>query len=345
MTYAHRANRKYQIGVESTHGTAVAATEILVGRMPTQPATDSTWHVPQNDRGVLAANYEVPIEVGKEVELQFEGEAYDRGLNLAFANSIRSNVSPTQPDVGSEPNHYLWTYEPSLNPVNTPDQTNGISTYTFEYGDDEQAYRATFAFTEKIEISGSVDSICEMSWDLRAQQVTTNNFTGALSNPSAKYFAFNNAKFYIDTSYAGLGGTQKTGLLRGFTWTYETMLTGFVTADGTLYYNRLTQDKIKSVLELQYRRGTDSEAERVKYDNQTMFYPRIELLSNGEMDSGQSNPEYVRLDGAYRYTEWPTADDEDGALVTTVTAESYYDETSAKIFSCLLGTTMSALPS
>lgn len=345
MTYAHRAFRKIQLGVESTHGTAVDATEILVGRMEGQPTHDAVWHIPQNDRGVLAANYEVPVEVGNDVELQFQADAYDRGLLLAFLNSIRSNITPTQPDVGNEPNHFLWTIEPSLTSANTPDETNGISTYTIEFGDNEQAYKSEFCFTEKLEISGTPDSICEMSWDMKARQVTDTTFTGSLTAPLIKSFAFNNAKFYIDTSYAGLGGTQKIGLLRGFTWTYETMFKGFITADGVLYFNSLTQDKMKVTLELQYRRGTDSEAERTKFRNQTMFYPRIELLSNGEMDSGQSNPEYVRLDGAFRYTEWDTPDDEDGALVTTVTAESFYDDTSAKMFSCLVGTTMSALPS
>lgn len=345
MTYAHRAFRKIQLGVESTHGTAVAATEILVGRMESQPTHDAIWHIPENDRGVLAANYETPIEVGNEVELSFQADAYDRGVLLALLNSVRSNVTSTQPDNVNEPNHYLWTIEPSLTEANTPDKTNGISTYTLEFGDDEQAYESEFVFTKKISISGSPDAICEMEWEMGARQVTDTTFTGSLTAPSIKSFAFNNAKFYIDTSYAGLGGTQKTGLLRGFTWTYETMFTGFITADGVLYFNSLTQDKIKATLEMQYRRGTDSETERAKFKNQTLFYPRIELLSNGEMDSGQSNPEYVRLDGAYRYTEWDTPDDEDGALVTTVTAESYYDETSAKMFSCLVGTTMSALPS
>jgi len=345
MAYGHKAFNRIQLGVESTHGTAVAATEILLGQL--EWAThDKVWHKPEQDRGVLAKNYETPFEVSNNVEMEFTGELYDRLAVLAFVNAIRGNITATQPDNINEPNHYLWTIEPTLTAPNTPLETNGIETFTFEAGDNVQAYEYEYGYTLSIEISGAPDEPCEITWSIGARQATETTFTGALTAPATAYFPFNLAKFYIDTSYANLNTTQKTGMLKGFTWTFETMFTPLHTADGNLYFTQLNEDKKTVELELQYLRdGTNSEAEKDKFEAQTTSYISIELNSHTEMDSGQSNPEYIRLQGAYKYTEWETPEDEDGTHVVTVNAEAFYDTTASKMMSVLIGTTMDALPS
>lgn len=345
MAYGHKAFSKIQLGVETTPGTAVAATEVALGQLE-WASHDKVWHKPEQDRGVLAMNYETPFEVSNAVEMELTGELYDRLAVLAMVNAIRGNITPTQPDNINEPNHYLWTIEPTLTAPNTPDQTNGIDTYTLEFGDNVQAYEAEHVYTMSVEITGSPDEPCEITWSIGARQVTETTFTGALSAPSTAYFPFNLAKFYIDTSYAGLGGTQKTGMLKGFTWTFETMFTPRHTADGQLYFEALNEDKKTVELELQYLRdGTNSEAEKDKFEAQTTSYIRIALFSHDEMDSGQSNPPYIYLDGAYKYTEWESPEDENGSYVVTVNAEAFYDTTASKMMSVLIGTTMSALPS
>jgi hypothetical protein len=343
MAYGLQAYRRIQISnPEDTPGTAEAATEVLLGKM-TVRASDEMWHKPEQDRGVLAANYEVPFQVGKEVELEFEGEFYDRLAVFMFSNAIRGNVTPTQPDDSNEPNHYLWTFQPSMTAPNTPDQTNGIDTFTLEFGDNVQGYETSHLYTVSVEITGTADEAVMASWTIRGQQIGEVTFTGALSAPAAKYFAFNNAQFFIDTSYAGIGGTQKTGMLRAFTATFETQFTGRVSADGQLYFGGLNENVKMVTLEMTYwRDDTNTEAEFDKYQAQTMTYIRIALIGDGEMDSGQSNPPYVYLDGAYRYTEWPELGEEDGTSVVTVTAESFYDATAANMMTWSVGTTMDA---
>jgi len=347
MAYGLRSFRKIQISnVEDTPGTAEAALEPLYGEL-TQVYSDETWHNPDQQRGVLARNYETPFAVANEVELELEAEAYDRLLVYLFNNAVRGNVTTTQPDDSNQPNTYEWALEYTQTSPNTPDATNGIDTFTLEYGDNVQAYEVEYLFTKTLEISGVVGEPVTVNATFGGRQVTETTFTSSLTEQSAAYFPFNRAKFYVETdAYANIGSTQKTGLLRGFTWTFETMFTPLYGADGNLYFTALNEDKKAVSLELTlYRDGTNSEALKDAYEAQDTVYLRIELLSETEMDSGQDNPPYVYLDGAFKITEWPETEDEDGTAVVTVTAESFYDATATKDFDITIGTTMDAYPS
>ena len=162
----------------------------------------------------------------------------------------------------NEPLHYLWTLEPSLaTNGNTPDETNGIDTFTLEYGDNVQAYETEFLFTTKVEISGEPNEPVAFTWTCMGRQSSEVTKTAALSAPTTVYFPFNLAKFYIDTSYAAIGGTQKTDMLKAFTWSFETMFTGRYTASGNFYFEALNEEKKTVALELTILRDSvNSEA-------------------------------------------------------------------------------------
>lgn len=343
MVLSQRAFRQIQISnVENTPGTAEAATEILRGIL-SQAYADEVFYTPDQDRGLLASRIETPFEVQKQIELEMNGVLYDRLAVFMMSNAIRGAVTPTQPDAINEPNHYLWAFAPGLSTANTPDIAAGIDTFTLEYGDNIQAYETSYLFTKQIVISGVVNEPVQFEWLIQGRQITETTFTGGLSLPATAQFPVNNTKFYIDTSYAGIGSTQKINMLRAFSWTLETMFTARFAPDGTGYFSGLNEGRKKATLELTYYRDdTNSEAEKDRYEAQTAFYPRIRLESDTEMDSGQSNPPYINLDGAYRYTDWPTTEEVDDLGVISATAEAFYDSTTSKLFNVDVGTTMSA---
>jgi hypothetical protein len=345
MAFGQKAFQYIQISnPEDTVGTAEAATEILFGE--TDGAyTDKIHHTPEQDRGLLAMIVETPFQVSDKIEFDVTGDLYDRMAIFMFNNGVRGNITPTQPDNINEPNHYLWTIEPGLTTSNTPDITNGIDTFTMEYGDNIQNYEVEYLFTTAIELTATVgeDEVVEFTWSVGGRQVTESTKTAALVAPSAAYFPANLTKFYIDTSYATLGTTQKTGMLRAFTWTFETGFSARYAADGNFYFSALNEERKKVELEMTYYRdGTNTEAAKDLFESQGTTYIRIELISNTEMDAAQANPEYIRLDGAYIYTEWNAVEEESGTVIETVKAESIYDTTAAKMMSVLIGTTMSA---
>ncbi len=348
MSYAPTGLRRAQISnAEGTHGTAEAATEILYYENMSYVTTSKVYHQFQQDRNSMAKNIETPVQVSEQLELAMDGPVYDRGAVIQALNCIRGNVTPTQPDDSGEPNHYLWEFQPTLTTPNTPDETNGIETYTLEWGDNVQGYESPYIFTKEWTISGSPNELCTFDWTMGGRQVSNSSFTGALSDVSCAYFPFNLAKFYVETdAYANIGSTQVTGILKGFTWTFETMFTERYTADGNLYFTALNEAPKTVNLELTLvRDDTNSEALKALWNSQATAYIRIELLSDTEMDSGQSNPEYIYLDGAFKFTEWDELDDDDDMSVENVTAEAFEDATEGNFMTVSIGTTMSALAS
>lgn len=350
MAYGHKAFRRLQISnVEGTPGTPEAATEILYGTI-TVPTQDRFYHTPDQDRNSLAKIVELPFLTARKLEdMEITGPLYDRIMVFMASNAIRGNVTPTQPDNVNEPNHYLWTFEPALTTPNTPNETNGIDTFTLEWGDNIQGYEADYLFTVSLEITGEVgaseDAIVSYTWTVNGQQITESTMTAALTEEVAKYFPANIAKFYIDSSYAGLGGTQKSGVLKAFTWTFETGFSARYAADGTYVFSGINEMRKAPELELTFWRDSsivEAELDKRQSDPLTKTFIRIELLSSGEMDTGQSNPPYIWLDGAYVYTDWPELDEEDETSVITVTATGVKDSTSGKMMTVSVGTTMDA---
>jgi len=338
-----KAFRRIQAGLESTPGTAVAATEILYGTLTTFESGEVLYQ-PDEDRNSLAKHMGDDLFVGKEAKLVWTGDLNFRHIIWALAMSLCGNITPTQPDAVNEPNAYLWTFTPALTAANTPDQTDGIDTFTIEYGDDVQAYEAEYCFATRLQISGAPNEVCKFTLDITARQQTDTTFTAGLSAQSVQRAPFNLAKFYIDDSGANIGTTQKTGLLRAFTWTLDTKFKAFYTADGNLYFSSVVEDKKAPELQLTYAWGSDADAERTKYEDRITAFVRIALYGTEELDSGQSNPPYLYLDQAIRYRSWPTLGVQDGRSTVQVVADAVYDATWGKMFEAAV-LTLSAFPS
>lgn len=347
MAYGIKAFRRIQISnVEGTPYTAEAATEILFGEV-TIHSSDRVFHTPDQDRNTLAKIVELPFQTAKDVELEFTGSLYDRLMVFICSNSIRGNVTPTNGG-GSIPLQETWVFEPSLTgTLNTPDETNGIDTFTMEYGDNTQENEMAGMVTTKWEIEGEMgaeeDAIITVTWNFFGKEVVDSTFTAALTEAVARYFPSNVAKFYIDAAYGDIGDTQKLGVLKAFKYTFETMFTKRWAADGTYYFSGINEDKKAPELELTYwRESTFYAAELAKFraSPKTIFFPRIELVSNVEIDSGQANYPKILLDGAFIYTEWPELDEEDGTSMVTVKAMGVQDPTSAKMMTVTVITAM-----
>jgi len=344
MTTGLKAFRKIQAGSEgATPGVAVEATEILYGTLSTFESGE-VIHWPEGDRNSLARWMADDEIVGEEAKIVWAGDLNHRHANWLLSMAIRGNVTPTQPDGTNEPLSYLWTYTPTLTAANTPDIANGIETYTIEYGDNLQAYEVEYCFATKLQISGAPNEPVKFTCDIAGRQREDVSFTGSLTAQSVQLFPFNLASIAIDTTGAGIGDTAKTGLLRAFTWSLDTMFRPFYTADGALYFACVAEDRKSPELTLTYVRGTTADTERSAYGDRTTKFLRIKLNGQTEMDASQSNEPYLILDQAIRYKEWPTFGDQDGLATVQVKADCVYDSTWAKMFECALLTDLSTWP-
>lgn len=345
MATALTALKHIQISnVEDPPGSAEEATEIILDSLMSTAYGDKVIHYPEQDRNSLSANLADDFIVGRQANLSMEGVLNDRLACYILSNSIRGNISPTQPGGGEQPNYYRWEFEPGITTGNTPDITDGIDTFTIEYGDNVQSYETEYCFTESFSFTGAPNEPVMYTWDIIGRQITESVKTNPLSIATRQQFISNKTRFYIDTSWAGMGGTQKTGMLLGWTWTYETGFTARYAFDNTLYFSGVNEAKKRTQLELTYLRGSDSESEKNKYDNRTTTYLIIQPDATTELDSGKDNPPRLTLKGAFRYTDWPETDDADGAQTITVSAESVYDSSGGKEITILANTLMSTFP-
>jgi len=337
------AFRRIQIGHEGTPGTAVAATDVLLGTLGTWENANELSR-PEEERNNLALYHENDEWVSKQHSVVWTGDVNYRHILYALLMSIRGNVTPTQPDPTNEPLAHLWTLTPASTAPNTPDQGDGIDTFTLEYGDDDACWRVPYCFGTSLEISGAPNEPCTFTLNIVGAEEEDHTFTASLTVPAVQRAPFNLAQFYIDAAGGTMGSTQKTGLLRGFTWTLNTAFAPFVTADGSLSYGAVSEAKKAVQLSLTYRWGSDADVERTAHDERATRLIRIELHGQEELDVGQDNPPYLQLDQAVRYENWPSWGEDEGASTFDVTAYGVYNATYARLFEVALLNSLSALP-
>lgn len=344
MAIGRTAFRRVQISnPENSPGTAEAAIEILICKFATS-YFDKVIHQPEADRNSLSMNHADDLIVANDLEIELEGDFHHRLALWLFSNAIRGNITPTQPDATNKPLEFLYNFQPGIQTANTPDITAGVDTFTLELGDNVQDYEAEFLIATTITLSGQPDGVVEFSWTAKARQLTETTLTEALVETIPQRFATNKVKFYIDDSYAGIGGTQQLDLLSEWEWTLETGFTVRQTADGDLFFTGVSEDKKNVELKCKYVRGAGSEAEKVKADARTTTYIRVEIIGNNEIDIGQANPPTIQLDGAFRAFDWDAPDSTDGTEMEEVTYQSVLDATASLEYEVNLFTDMDGYP-
>lgn len=338
-----KAFRKFQISnVEGTVGTAEAAVERLPGLLTFESGEVIHW--PQYDRNSLALYHDDDEIVAKAPKYTWSGDLNHRHANWLLAMAICGNVTPSQPSAVDQPLAYLWEYLLDQDGKNTPDATNGIDTFTLEYGDDDDAWETAFLFATRLQLQGGPDGVVTFSENLMGSGQEDSTFTAALSEVATQLFPFNLAEIYIDDTWAGLGSTQKTGLLRGFTWGLDTMFVPFPTADGSLKFGQLSESPKAPTLTPVFKWGTEAIAQRANYDTRDIVFIRLKFLGQTELDSGESNPPYLIIDGAYKYRTWPAWGEDEGYSTVQPELVGVEDPTSGKMLQASLYTNLSDWP-
>ncbi len=226
MAYGITKERKLQIGLEGTAGTAVPATRIFRG--PAGSIVDTQEVViPDENIGYASVEDRSYIPATTCIYAQPETEfTYEQGpivLSAAIDDIIAGSA------VGSTPEAYSLTY---ATPV-----TNGAAAtkyYTLEAGNNNAAYEMQYSFVTDFSMSGAVNQALMFSANWQGRQKTTTTFTGALTAPVVEEVLFNKGKLYYDT--ATIGSTAQTGSWLGFNLEYTSGWKAITTGDGNLYF-------------------------------------------------------------------------------------------------------------
>lgn len=207
---------KQQYGVESTRGTAVAATRVLACAPKAVPM-DRIW-TPLKSYNGRATQYNRKRNdeylVRDTLTFDAENPLYYQALPVLHQCSLDGTITPTE-TTGSQ-SDYKWDVAPSFTAANAPD------TITLEMGDDVQAYEVEHVMFDKLKIAGQIPadgSAAPVTGEFSyfGRQLTPTTFTAAQSVHSGlEYMNAKLARIYSDTTWAGVGGTELASILRGF---------------------------------------------------------------------------------------------------------------------------------
>ena len=141
---------------------------------------------------------------------------------------IRGAVTPTG---GGTAKTWVWTPQLSTSVI-----TLDTATVELAHGDGTTNHyyaEAGYMFTTGFKISSAFGSVPKLSWTMAGRARQTDTITGALSAYSSlEELTHPLLTVYQDTTWAGLGGSQPTNIIRSVDFDCMTGLTPDYTADG-----------------------------------------------------------------------------------------------------------------
>ncbi len=215
------AFRRIQIGLEGTRGTAVAADTIMIGNLSLTPSMNI--HRPTDERNSLA-EFKRSVVTRHGATLRYTADATFEQILQFLSMTLKGGITATTPTGGTLPRD--WAFTPSLTAVNTQDS------FTFEYGDNTQAWETAFTVCSSMELGISMGEVLSLNADLFARQPQKVSFTGSLTDPTVNEILCDGAKFFVDTTWANVGSTEFNAMLAGGTVRLNSGLTPVRYADG-----------------------------------------------------------------------------------------------------------------
>jgi hypothetical protein len=317
---------KVQYGKESTHGTSVAATKILLGKVPVVNS-DRKPVIPEEDVGIRARGVRALIHQYLYSNTLSTEHGYFQQMPWLFGGGLKGGVTPSEqtPSQGD----YLWNQTPSL----VSGVSNVLDSFTIELGDDQQAFKSEYVLFERIRISGQVSqgmdaSPVNVEADFFGRQLTPGTFTGALSLPAAEPMNAKLARFYLDTAWSGIGGTEKTNILRGFDIEILTGAHPNFSGSGNKYFNAHDQGLIIATANFTFEGNSDADA--IFDAQQAVTFQAVRLQINGsQIGSGLNHRLRIDIGGVWESVA-PLGGEDRGDNLHTATLVDYYDSTGAK---------------
>ena len=318
---------KVQFGKETTRGTAVAAASTTLGKVPAV-GSDRKPIFPPEDVGINTPAVRSVIHQYLYSNTLSTEHGYYQQLPVLFGCGLKGNVTPTE----TTPSQldYSWAQTPSL--VSGVD--NAQDAMTIELGDDTQAFETEYAMIERIRISGSVAqgqdaSPVSIEADFFGRQLTPTTFTGSISLPSAEPINAKLARFYLDTAWAGVGGTEKTNILRAFDIEIVTGLHPKFSGSGDKYFNAHGQGLISVTANFTLE-GT-SAADAIFDAQQAKTFQVVRLkIEGGQIGTGANHSLTLDIGGEWESVS-PLSSEDRGDNLHSAVLVGRYDGTGAKM--------------
>lgn len=313
-----------QYGKESTRGTPVAATRLWIGQMPAVK-TDRKPVFPQEHFGVRASEFRSVIHQYLYINSLASEHGAFQHLPFLFGCGVKGGVTATETTGGQA--DYAWAFTPSLTAANSPDAA------TLRMGDDAQAWISEYCMFERIRISGQVAQGADASpvnveADFFGRQLATTTFTAGQSGPSLEPLNAKLARLYIDTTWAGVGGTELANLLRTFDIEILTGVHPKFEGSASKTFNSHGEGIISVMGTFGIEGGSTAAAKLALQQAGTFQVARLEI-NGGQIGSGVNHQLRVDFGGAFEDVT-PISGADRGDNLATFVLHDYYDYTAAK---------------
>lgn len=336
MATAVRPFRKFQGGIESTKGTLVAATRVLTG--DTQFMEKRDRYFSDYPRGVAATVGAGGTTVKQWVDVEHKGELSAEDILWALLLGIRGSVTPTGAGTAK-----TWTFTPQLT---TAVKTLDAATFEFMRSDGATNHyygEAGYCMCSGFRIESDPEGIAQYGMTLFGRARQTDTPTAALvPYTSLEALAGGMLSVYVDTSWAGLGGTQLTGMQRKVIFNCDTGVRPQWNAQGRsdLDFAEHAAGLLKGKLNIEWEFDSVGASRYTSYRNGDIIYVRLKWV--GSAISGGGN-KTVQVDGAWRFAGDPTFVETNEQTYMSAALDAVYDSTGAKILEFTAINTLTAV--
>jgi len=315
---------KVQMGIESTKGTLVAATDVI--RCDGEWVEEQGFYRSQYPQGVRSNAGGLGVITSKGVRINIATELNPSEVLWPLHTGVLGGISPS-----GGGNAKTWVATPAL--------TTGIPTIAAatveciraDGSTNHFAREAGYAMTSAFGFEWAFNEEARMNWQMFGRASQTSTPTGALTEYATRDVLVSNLLFvYLDTAWSSLGSTQLTGVIRNVRFECKTGYEPDYTLDGRSDLD-LVQHKVGLItarLTLLLELDAVGAARFTEYRANTpgLF---IRLKNTGSAISGGGNHTF-QIDGAYRFTGPPAMQRDGEQMLVACELESYYDATGTK---------------
>jgi hypothetical protein len=313
MAYGVKPLRKIQMGIESTAGTAVAAS--FVWRGPANLIQDTRKVVKAEEQiGILAPSFRpYTPEYGAALAFPAQPATWEHLLHI-----FEAGIDTTTPSADGAAAK-VWEYTVGAS-------ANAVKTYTIEGGDNVDAGEMEYSFVTQYTLSGKAREAVMMSAQWVGRQYTDTTFTGALSAATVTEMLASKATLYIDSVAAGLGANARAGILQAWELTVNTGWAPVWVGNGQLYFQTIKNVGPSAQLKLVLEHEDYVPTERAAYQAMTPRAVRIKIV--GPTLNGSTYTVYTHLlDFVGVYSAFGELDDDNGDNLVTATLDANYNST------------------
>lgn len=299
--------RKWQATLEVTRGLDLACTRKFHATGGLEKMQPGHW--PMLDVGGFDRRrdrYALLVEAGGQVECPVSFEDLAWWLQLG----VKGGVAGVQEGATTA---YRRTFTPSS-------AADDISSATFEWGDDFQAWQSNFGMVDQLSIKGAPGEPLTMTAAIVAKNRDETAFTAALTDRQVEVVLGRRATLYIDEPGGAIGTTAVAGRLIGFEHTIKNKLARFYTMDdadnGAL--SDVTRDDREFDTKLRYRFNNVLEYQKWAANTERLI--SVKFVGS---DAGVGFPRRAQfyLPGWYEDTK---IGEQDGAVTIEMSQKSRY---------------------